>query len=447
LNYASLRNRIRERTALITVLGLGHIGLPSALTFARAGFCVTGVDTDVHKVATLKQGQSSMDEPGIQELLQKCLKKGTFSVVADGFERIRTSDFVFICVPTPVHNRVPDLKHFRSAFRLVEKGAHKGLAIVIESTLPPLTTSEFVLPRIRRLGYAVDEELFVAYCPERLAPTRALSEFANNTRIVGGVGPHSGRIANDLFKLVCKDVRTTTAVTAELSKLAENTFRDLNIAYANLLALIAERSGADVKEIIDLANTHPRVRIHQPGIGVGGPCLPKDPLMLINNSPKEIGKLIRLERKINDEMPKHVITLLTQALASNGKALSRAKVGILGVTYKADVDDLTNTPTKVIIEELWKKGAVVTVYDPHSPETFQGKRASSIQEAVKDSDAVIITVPHKEFKRIDPVNLKKLTRDKCVIFDGPRILVPSEICTRGLIYLSLGNTTLKGVRS
>lgn len=407
---------------------------------------MTGVDTDVQKVATLKQGQSSMGEPGIQALLQKCLKKGTFSVVADGLERIRTSDFVFISVPTPVHNRVPDLRHFRSAFRLVEKGAHNGFAIVIQSTLPPLTTSKFVLPRIRRLGYAIDEELFVAYCPERLAPTRALSEFANNTRIVGGVGPHSGRIASDLFKLVCKDVRTTTAVTAEISKLAENTFRDLNIAYANLLALIAERSGADVKEVIDLANTHPRVRIHQPGIGVGGPCLPKDPILLISDSPKEIGELIRLGRKINDAMPQHVIKLVTQTLASNGKALSRAKVSILGVTYKADVEDLTNTPAKVIIEELWKKGAFVTVYDPHSQETFQGKRASSIQEAVKDSDAVIITVPHKEFKSIHPANLKKLTKEKCVIFDGPRILVASEISSRGLIYLSLGKTALKGVR-
>jgi UDP-N-acetyl-D-mannosaminuronate dehydrogenase len=161
---------------------------------------------------------------------------------------------------------------------------------------------------------------------------------------------------------------------------------------------------------------------------------------------KEIGALIRLGREINDEMPKHVIELLTQTLASNGKALSRAKVGILGVTYKADVDDLTNTPTKIIIEELLKKGASVTVYDPHSPETFQGKRASSIQESVKDSNAVIITVPHKEFKSIDPADLKKLTRAKCVIFDAPRICVPSEISSRGLIYISLGKTALKGVR-
>jgi UDP-N-acetyl-D-mannosaminuronic acid dehydrogenase len=440
----NIRRKIQQKTALLTIIGLGHIGLPTALSFAREGFHVTGVDIDERKIMSLRQSQCPAEEPGMRKLLHESLEKGTFQVSRDGLDSIRSSDFVSICVPTPASN-VPNLKYFWTALRSVEKCLHDGMTVLIQSTVPPLTTSA-VASKLAKHGFTIDDDLFLAYCPERLAPTQALTELANNTRIVGGVGPRSTQIAANLFKTICNDVRTTDAVTAELSKLAENTFRDLNIAYANILALIAERTGADVEDVIDLANTHPRVRIHQPGIGVGGPCLPKDPILLINDSPKEIGKLIRLGRKINDEMPKHVIRLLTQTLASNGKALGRAKVAILGVTYKADVDDLTNTPTKVIIEELWKKGASVTVYDPHSPETFQGERASSIQEAVKDSDAVIITVPHKEFKRIDPANLKKLTREKCVIFDGPRIFVPSEISSHGLIYLSTGNTALKGVR-
>lgn len=440
----NIQKKIQRKTALLTIIGLGHIGLPTALSFAREGFHVTGVDIDERKITSLRQSQCPAEEPGMRKLLRESLENGTFKVTVDGLESIWSSDFVSICVPTPV-DKVPNLRYFWAALRSVEKGLHNGMTVLIQSTVPPLTTSA-VASRLARHGFTIDDDIFLAYCPERLAPTQALTEFANNTRIVGGIGPRSTEVAADLFKAICRDVRTTNAVTAELSKLAENTFRDLNIAYANLLALIAERSGADVREVIGLANTHPRVRIHQPGIGVGGPCLPKDPILLINDSPKEIGELIRLERKINDGMPKHVIKLVTQTLASNGKAISRAKVAILGVTYKADAEDLTNTPTKIIIEELWKKGASVTVYDPHSSEAFQGERASSIQEAVKDSDAVIITVPHKEFRRIDPTNLRKLTKEKCIIFDGPRILSPSEISCHGLIYLSIGNTALKGVR-
>jgi len=433
---SSLIEKIRTRKANLAFLGLGHVGLPTALAFASAGFKVTGIDTNSKKVSDLSQGKSDMHEPGLEEKLATCLKSGTFRATCSSFDPISQSDFVSICVPTPVENVKPNMRNFQAAFDAVRMGAHKGMMMLIESTVPPSTTSGNVAPMLRSLGYEIDEDILLAYCPERLAPSRALEEFASNTRIIGGIGPKSRRVAAELYRTVCRSVEVTDTLAAELSKLAENTFRDLNIAYANLLALIAERLGSDVNEVIRLANTHPRVSIHKPGLGVGGPCLPKDPYILIQGTPEDLSEMVKLARRLNDEMTTHTINLLAQTLADRGLSFKGAKVAVLGVAYKPDTEDTTNSPAKRLIQELLRRGASVSAYDPFCVETFGAERASSIQEALKDRDCIVIVTAHTNSKLVDL--LAQYARPGCVIFDGPRVLDPEKVKRVGLTYLGTG---------
>ena len=433
-----LINRIRKRTANVTILGLGHVGLPTALVFARAGFYVTGVDVDSRKVDALKRGQCGFQEKGLEELLNECLHNGTFEVTGSSLAPIKESDFVSICVPTPVANSIPDLSNFEAAFSAVKAAAHQRMMVIFESTLPVSTTSKRAARELEALGFRLDQDMFLAYCPERLAPGRALKEFAKNTRIVGAVGPKSGEIAAELYKTVCKKVMITDSLTAELAKLSENTFRDVNIAYANLVALIAKQHGADANDVIKLANTHPRVSIHKPGLGVGGPCLPKDPFMLIQSTPADVSQLVTSSRKLNDYIIRHAIDEVSQTLAKEGGDIIRAKITILGIAYKPETDDTTNSPAKYLIEELQKMSGTVVAYDPYTRETFGAARAPTLDDAVKDADSVFIVTAHAVFKTLDLNKLKKLAKDHCIVFDGPRVLDPIKAKLQGLTYLGSG---------
>jgi UDP-N-acetyl-D-mannosaminuronic acid dehydrogenase len=435
---SSILERIRLGKVRLAVLGLGHVGLPTALAFARAGFKVKAIDVDVSKVRALNKGICYIREPGLQEILVASLKNGTFEATSDMSDPIRTSDFVSICVPTPVENGVPDLKYLEAAFAAVKAGAHSGMVILLESTLPPSTTSKLVAPGLEHLGYKVDEDIFLAYCPERLSPVQALRELHSNARIVGGIGPKSSQVAAAFFRKICKDVLVTDALTAEITKVAENTFRDLNIAYANLLALITESLGGDVSEVISLANTHPRVRIHKPGLGVGGPCLPKDPYMLINAVPEAPSQLLSVARKLNRDMSKHAVALLLRSMQGSGAMIADAKVAVLGVAYKADTEDVTNSPAEYVVRELLSRGATVSVYDPYASETYGAERATSIEQALRGANCVILMTPHTSFKSIRPTLIKRLARPGCLLFDGPRMLDVAEFQRHGIIYLGTG---------
>jgi len=436
--HTFLIDRIRSRKASLTILGLGHVGLPTALIFARAGFKVTGVDLDLDKVEALRQGKCYMKEPGLREILGTCLQNGTFSVANDSSDSIRESDFVSICVPTPVVNRAPDLAYFGAAIHAVKAGVHERMMVLVESTVPPRTLSNVIVPELEALGFRIDEDLFLAYCPERLVPGEALKEFAMDTRIVGGVGPRSGEIGAELYKTVCRNVVVTDSLTAELAKLSENTFRDLNIAYANLLALICERYGADVSETIKLANTHPRVRIHTPGVGVGGPCLPKDPFILVYGLPDDIGELVKVGRKLNDGMVRHAIDVVARTLRENGVDIGHARIAILGLSYKPETDDVTNSPAIPIIKGLLRMGASVVAYDPYTTDTCGAENASNSEEAIQGSDCIIIVTAHLIFKSLDLSKIRRLAKKNCVIFDGPRILDPNRVKSAGLTYLGTG---------
>jgi UDP-N-acetyl-D-mannosaminuronic acid dehydrogenase len=404
--------------------------------FAAAGFPVVGADVDDSKVKGLRSAKADETELGLRESLLECLKKGNLSFEGDVAGCVRASDIVSLCVNTPIEKGVPNMKNLHVALGDLKSALHKEMLILIQTTIPPSTTDS-IASEFERIGYKIDEDLFLAHCPERLAPTRALEEILGNTRIVGGVGPKSTEIASQLFGTVCRDVVATDALTAELSKLAENTFRDLNIAYANFLAQIAERVGADVSEVIKIANTHPRVNIHIPGLGVGGPCLPKDPYMLLKAAPPSSAQLVRLAREINDGMSRDAVNRIVHALIAKGVPVKNAKIAVLGVAYKPDTEDTTNSPAKSIIQDFIDRGANVSVYDPYSSEAFGGEK-TSLEEALVEADCVVIATAHTSFKSIDLNKMAEVAGKGCMIFDGPRLLDPRAVRARGLRYLGTG---------
>jgi UDP-N-acetyl-D-mannosaminuronic acid dehydrogenase len=325
------------------------------------------------------------------------------------------------------------------ALESVGKHVRKRMLVIVSSTVPPGTMLEKAKPSLESLsGLKAETEFYLAYVPERIAPGKALEEFVESPRLVGGVGPNSTKAGAELFRTVCKKVIETDASTAEFAKLAENTYRDVNIAFANELALLCERRGVDVMEAIKLANTHPRVNIHMPGPGVGGPCLPKDPYLLSNSFRPASHDVIKTARKINDYMPKHIVELILQALRDTGKDVKGAKIAMLGTAYKKDVDDSRLSPAEPIIHELASLGAETRVYDSRCSVSFGAKRVDSLREAVEDADCLVIITDHSEFKNLSLREIKTLMNEKPTIIDGRRIMNPHEAEDQGFIYYGVG---------
>ncbi|MEM1829798.1 MAG: nucleotide sugar dehydrogenase [Thermofilaceae archaeon] len=347
-------------------------------------------------------------------------------------------DAVLIDVPTPVKNGVADLSQVVSVSKAIARKLRRNMLIVVESTVTPGTTSGLIKQILENgSGLKADEDFYLAHVPERIAPGRAIEELLNVPRVVGGVGPNSTKRALEVYRRVNPNLLPTDATTAELVKLIENAFRDLNIAFANLIALIAEGIGVDVFEAIRLANTHPRVNIHWPGAGVGGPCLTKDPYMLASLMNHWGVELIKLGRRINEYMPYHFVGLIERVADLEGFQLRSAKVAVLGVAYKGGVDDVRETPARVVVSELLERGARVVVHDPYVRESFGAMYSDSLEEAVRDADVVAIVTDHPEFRKIDLRRLAVLVRRK-IIVDGRRVFEPQQALSSGFRYYGIG---------
>jgi len=422
----------------VCIVGLGYVGLPAATIFASKGLNVIGVDVDKNKVEAVNNGRCYIKEPGLAALLHDVVSKGLLKATADTVEAVKQCDAVIIAVPTPVREGVADLSYLRDALEAVKKGLRRGMLVVIESTIPPRTTISFAKPLLEESRLKVEKDFYLAHAPERIAPGRAIEELLNVPRIVGGAGPRSTEKAIELYSKVNPNLYPTDATTAEFVKLVENTFRDLNIAFANLLALMAEKLGIDVYEAIRLANTHPRVNIHMPGAGVGGPCLTKDPYMLVSIFKEFWGtQLIELARRINEYMPRHTVEIIERALSDAGLSLEGARIAVFGAAYKGGVDDTRESPAKYIVKELLEKGARVVVYDPYTKESFGAERADTLEDAVKDTDVLVIVTDHPEFKSLDLENIAKLIRHK-IIVDGRRVIEPYQAVKYGFRYYGIG---------
>jgi UDP-N-acetyl-D-mannosaminuronic acid dehydrogenase len=434
---------IKEKSAQIAVVGLGRVGLPIAAVFANAGYPVIGVDNNKNIVSAILSSKFSSKETGIQEIIREMIKIGRLEATTDTAKAVKSANIVIICVQTPLKKTAdPNLEYLQNVCNAIGKSLTKGKLVIVESTVPPGTTMNFVAPILEKQSrLKCGKDFWLVHCPERIAPGKAIQELSENARIAGGFDSESAEIAAELLTKVTKGtVMVTDCTSAEVAKLAENTFRDVNIAFANELSLICERIGVDVMEVIKIANTHPRVNIHKPGCGVGGPCLTKDPYLLLNaNSGKPFSsKIISPSRKLNDSMPENAVRLLVQTLKKTGKNIKNSKIAVLGVAYKGQVDDVTNSPAEPIVRRLVDVGATVVVYDPYCRETFGAEKASSIISAVSGKDAVLIEADHDLFKKLNLKELKVVMREYPVIFDCRRIIDAAEAKKHGFLYAGIG---------
>lgn len=398
----------------VCVLGLGYIGLPTASLLATKGFEVLGVDVDTRRIEALRHGEAATVEPDLDVLVKSAVLSGRLQVSVEP----GPADVFILAVPTPVTagNR-PDLSYVEKASDAVAPHLEPGNLVVLESTCPVGTTQEVAdrLARLRRDLTGPDRRIYVAHCPERVLPGRILQELISNDRVVGGVDEASGERALQFYSsFVVGRIRVTDAATAELSKLAENTSRDVAIAFANELAAIAGRLGIDVWEVIEIANRHPRVRILEPGPGVGGHCIAVDPWLLIAGA-GDGGALLRAAREVNDARPGEVAGKVRAAAAG----LGRPVIACLGLSYKSDVDDLRGSPAVEIVERLAGDGYEVLAVEPHIRElpprlASLGVRLASLETAVASAQVVVALVRHRPFRTIPPESLAdKVVVDVC----------------------------------
>jgi UDP-N-acetyl-D-mannosaminuronic acid dehydrogenase len=391
------------RSRKICVVGLGYIGLPTACYLAKAGYKVLGVDVNKKKVLDLEKNKLPFEEPGLETLFKKAKKNLSFSL------KPKESDVFIISVPTPLKkNKKADLTFLKSASEEISKVIKKDNLVVIESTVPPGTAEEVVLPILKKKKENL--KIYLSHAPERAIPGKTLKEMVENDRIIGGTDKNSTDLTKEVYSSFVKGkIYLTNVTTAEFVKLIENTYRDVNIAFANELAKICDEAGINVWEARKLANLHPRVNIHLPGPGVGGHCISIDPWFLIKKKSNGV-RAIKMAREINDSMPSYVIKRVSKML----KGIKNPTVTILGIAYKANVDDWRETPALKIIELAKKKGWKVKIHDPFVKD-FPYKVERKIREATKNSDCLILITNHDFYKEISSSEIKNMRNKN--IFD------------------------------
>jgi len=388
----------------ICVMGLGYIGLPTASLFATHGHKVLGVDVNDRTVETINAGEIHIEEPGLFTLARAAVGSGNLRAS----RQPQASDVYIICVPTPLTgDKKCDLSYVVNATRMIVPLVKKGDLVILESTSPPGTSRDILAPMLAESGLQVGKDIHLSHCPERVLPGRILKELIENARIIGGITPESAKITCELYKgIVEGPIYLTDATTAELAKVMENTFRDVNIALANELGYICEALGISAWEVIELANKHPRVNLHRPGPGVGGHCISVDPWFLVEKFPDQ-ARLIHLSRKINDGQPSKVVHKVMEITTGID---GRPRVALFGVSYKGNVDDTRESPALEIIAELRDK-VDLRVYDPHVRGGI-GHEMSSLEDAVKDADLILVVADHADFRFLAPEELGKRMRNR-----------------------------------
>ena len=391
----------------ICILGLGYIGLPTAAMFATHGHKIIGVDKNTTVIDLINQGEVHIDEPYLDIMVQAAIRSGNMLSQTEP----DYADVFIIAVPTPITNRkCADLTDVRAATEAIIPYLQSGNIVILESTVPPKTVQDVMIPILEKSGLKLGEEIFMAYSPERVMPGKILLELVENNRIIGGINHKSAELVGDLYKTFVRgEVILTDATTAEMVKLIENSYRDINIAFANEVALICESLGINGWNVIDFANKHPRVNVLSPSPGVGGHCIAVDPWFIIEAAGK-LSQLIKTSRKINDHMPSFVANKVENILSSvEGSKV----VTILGITYKANVDDMRESPILELVDLLKSKNCGIRVVDPHIKE--HDYLFKDIYKAVQNSDLLLLGVNHFEFRHLDFKKIYKLMRNKYIL--------------------------------
>lgn len=411
----------------INTIGLGYIGLPTSIMFAKHDVEVVGVDVDPNIIKSLNSVKIHIEEPGLQEALEEVVEKGTFRASL----RPEKADAFIIAVPTPSKNDLHkscDLTHVLSAVNNIIPYLEKGNVVIIESTIEPRTMDDHVKPLVEESGFVIGKDIFLVHCPERVLPGQIMHELIHNNRIVGGMTPACTEAGGRVYgTFVQGEIIKTNARTAEMSKLMENTFRDVNIALANELTKVCNELEINALEVIEMANKHPRVNLHTPGPGVGGHCLAVDPYFVVSKAP-ETAQLINLSRDINTSMPRYVVDNVDDLM----KKVDGKIVTVFGLAYKGNVDDIRESPAMEIYEILKEENKYeVRAFDPHVQAEFV---EDNIERAVAGSDLVLILTDHNEFKELDWELLKTM--------ENTRVLDTKNIVTNQIEeseYINFGN--------
>lgn len=425
---------MQKNTKTVCVIGLGYVGLPLAVRCVEKGYQVYGLDMDQKKVALINRGRSPIEEKFLEDSLPK------FRPTATTDEKIiRQADIVLICVPTPVDEMFyPDFRPVIGAAKSVARNLKKDALVVLESTVNPGVSEEVVRPLFEEAGHKIGRDVFIAHCPERINPGDAKWNVTNIPRVVGSFDKKGLRLAVDFYQsIVDGEIRPMKSIReAEAVKIVENSFRDINIAFVNELAKSFDKLNIDVKDVILGASTKPFAFMpHFPSCGVGGHCIPVDPYYLIERA-KQSGfdhEFLKIARKINNSMPEYTVELLQDALNELKMPMNGAKIGVLGISYKANVDDVRESPSVKIIEHLKAHKSKVETFDPH---ILKSSSAKSLEGLLKKSDALILATDHREFKEINPALFKK--HGIKVVIDGKNCLDRDAIRKYGIMYKGIG---------
>lgn len=433
-----LRTRIENKNAKIAVIGLGYVGLPVAALFAETGYEVLGVEIHADLVENINAGICPIagDEPGLADLLSKVAATGRLRATLD-YSELTDRDVILIAVETPVdENNIPRYEALRAVLVSLGPVLKDGALVIVESTISPGTMDKLVLPLLEQhSGKKLNEGFYLGTCPERVMPGKLLKNMKTLSRVAGGMTPETSQTMVALYRhIVQAELDEADCVTAELVKTTENAYRDVQIAFANEIALICEAVGGDVWKVRELVNKSPFRQMHLPGAGVGGHCIPKDGWLLAYGAKdKNVPvRLIPISRAINDSMPGHMVELLADALAGAGRALKGARIAVLGYAYLEDSDDSRNSPSETLVRILRERGADPVIHDPWITEYN-----SDLLERVKGCDAAVVMVAHSAYKNLNLKKLKSVLRIPLLV-DGRKAFKAEQVQISGLVYRSVG---------
>ena len=444
-NIEDVRKSLDSKTLRVCVIGIGRIGLPTALSFAKSGLQTIGVDINENLVQNINSGKFPLkDEPGYNEIFDDVIKNKKFSATTNIEEVVPNSDLILLSLPTPMdENNIPDYSALRNVATKLSEILSPNSLVIVESTIEPGFIEDEMVSIISKSGrLEIEKNFFIGVCPENANPGEILHDFTNLPRLVGGINHDITKIIKAIYKFVfsVELVEMPDCKTANAVKLTTNVFRDINISFVNELSLMFDKLGIDTIKVLEAAKKKYNFQVHYPGAGVGGPCLPINSYQLLNTGKRTGSKLSIIEagRKINENMPEHVIKLTSNAFKECKKSIQNSEILILGVSYKPDVKDIQLSPAEHIIRKLQDLGANIHIYDPYfsSSQVFGITSEDNIEDIISKVDAVIIVTGHDEFKKLQIHTFTKMQHP--ILIDTRGIIDPSIAKQEKLIFRGLG---------
>lgn len=444
-----IKRNIELKQIKVCVIGIGRIGLPTALSFANSGIKTIGVDINTNLVQMINSEVYPLkDEPGFDKIFENVMANKNLSATTNISEAIPNSNFIVLSLPTPMDkNNVPDYTALLSVGKELSKLLNPGSVVVIESTIEPGFVENELISILEKNGKMLKagKDFSIATCPETANPGEILSDFKKLPRLVGAIDERTANIVSEIYHYVfgVDIVKMPDCKTANAAKLTANVFRDINIAFVNELAVLFENLGIDILKVLEACDKKYNFQVHYPGAGVGGPCLPVNSYQILNSARgmenNGMLRIIRAARETNESMPYHVVELLSDALNEVGKSIKGSTIAILGVSYKPNVRDIQLTPAEAIIKRLDQLQAKIKIYDPHfkSSEVFSHKTENDLIETVSNADAAIIVTAHDEFKNIEPTFYVAKMKTP-VLIDARGIMDIQTVKKAGLIFRGIG---------